>query len=268
MKGSKFYKISDKIFTVVTCAVVIMFVPTLIIYAWIYYGTPPEIIFKFNRIFFSEQVIWAFVGITIFAQLLFIVSHIRRYKGNPGGKFLIAVMLLNLALEAPVVWLLFLHNLEPMVLLWVPPVFILAELTQKDFRKGTDKIFTAVTWIMAAGFALCVIAIMAQAIARIIKAQHFPSVLYGFLETNTFAVCILSIVVALAQILFVLVHFRELKSEESRKILIALILNTFIAALPLFVLYVYSPIIIFYFCATPLLIYVEAARKKVMKTTV
>lgn len=266
MKESKFYKISDKIFTVVTCAVVIMFVLTLIIYAWICYGMPPELIFKFNRIFFSEQVIWAFVGITIFAQLLFIASHIRRYKGNPGGRFLIAVMLLNLALEAPVVWLLSLHNLEPLVLLWVPPVFILAELTQKDFRKGTDKIFTAVTWIMAAGFALCVIAIIAQVIARIIKAQDFPSVLHGFFETNTFAVCILSIVVALAQILFMLVHFRELKSEESRKILIALILNTFIAVLPLFVLYVYSPIIIFYLCAAPLLIYVKTAGKKFFET--
>lgn len=266
MKESKFYKISDKIFTVVTCAVVIMFVLTLIIYAWICYGMPPEPIFKFNRVFFSEQVIWAFVGITIFAQLLFIASHIRRYKGNPGGRFLIAVMLLNLALEAPVVWLLSLHNLEPLVLLWVPPVFILAELTQKDFREGTDKIFTAVTWIMAAGFALCVITIIAQVIARIIKAQDFPSVLYGFLETNTFAVCILSIVVALAQILFMLVHFRELKSEESRKILIALILNTFIAVLPLFVLYVYSPIIIFYLCAAPLLIYVKTAGKKFFET--
>lgn len=268
MKESKFYKISDKIFTVVTCAVVIMFVPTLIIYAWICYGTPPELIFKFNRIFFSEQVIWTFVGITIFAQLLFIVSHIKRYKSNPGGKFLIAVLLFNLILEAPAVWFLSLHNLEPMVLLWVPPVFILAELTQKDFREGTDKIFTAVTWIMAAGFALCVITIIAQVIARIIKAQDFPSVLYGFLETNTFAVCILSIVVALSQILFVLVHLRELKSKEGGKILIALILNIFIAALPLFVLYVYSPIIIFYFCATPLLIYIETSRKKVIKTTV
>lgn len=268
MKESKFYKISDKIFTVVTCAVVIMFVPTLIIYAWICYGTPPEMIFKFNRIFLSEQVIWAFVGITIFAQLLFIVSHIRRYKGNPGGKCLIIVLLFNLILEAPMVWFLSLHNLEPMVLLWVPPVFILAELTQKDFRKGTDKIFTAVTWIMTAGFALCVIAIIAQAIARIIKAQDFPSVLYGFFETNTFAVCILSIVVALSQILFMLVHIKELERKESRKILIALMLNTFIAVLPLFVLYVYSPIIIFYFCATPLLIYIETARKKVIKSTV
>lgn len=266
MKGSKFYKISDKIFSVVTCAVVIMFVPTLLIDSWICYGTPPETIFKFNRIFFSEQVIWAFVGITILAQLLFIVSHVKRYKGNPGGKFLIAVLLFNLILEAPVVWLLSLHNLEPMVLLWVPPVFILAELTQKDFRKGTDKIFTAVTWIMAAGFALCVIAIISQAIAWLIKAQDFPSVLDGFLETNTFAVCILSIVVALSQILFMLVHFRELKSEEGRKILIALILNTFIAVLPLFVLYVYSPIIIFYFCATPLLIYVKTAGKKFFET--
>ena len=266
MKESKFYKISDKIFTVVTCAVVIMFVPTLIIDAWICYGTPPEPIFKFNRVFFSEQVIWAFVGITIFAQLLFIASNIRRYKGNPGGRFLIAVMLLNLALEAPVVWLLSLHNLEPMVLLWVPPVFILAELTQKDFRKGIDKIFTAVTWIMAAGFALCVIAIIAQVIARIIKAQDFPSVLHGFFETNTFAVCILSIVVALAQILFVLVHLRELKSKEGGKILIALILNTFIAVLPLIALYYSSLVSIF--CTAPLLIYVKTARKKVMKNTV
>lgn len=264
MKESKFYKISDKIFTVVTCAVVIMFVPTLIIYAWICYGMPPEPIFKFNRVFFSEQVIWAFVGITIFAQLLFIASHIRRYKGNPGGKFLIAVMLLNLALEAPVVWLLSLHNLEPLVLLWVPPVFILAELTQKDFRKGTDKIFTAVTWIMAAGFALCVIAIIAQVIVRIIKAQDFPSVLYGFLETNTFAVCILSIVVALSQILFMLVHFRELKSKESRKILIALIMNTFIAVLPLIALYYSSLVSIF--CTAPLLIYVKTAGKKFFET--
>lgn len=266
MKENKFYKISDKIFTVVTCAVVIMFVPTLIIYTWICYGTPPEPIFKFNRIFFSDQVIWAFVGITIFAQLLFIASHIRRYKGNPGGKFLIAVLLFNLILEAPAVWFLSLHNLEPMVLLWVSPVFILAELTQKDFRKGTDKIFSAVTWIMASGFALCVIAIIALAIALIIKAQDFTSVLDGFLETNTFAVFILSIVVAISQVLFMLVHIKELKRKESRKILIALILNTFIAVLPLFVLYVYSPIVIFYFCATPLLIYVKAAGKKFLKT--
>lgn len=266
MKESKFYKISDKIFTVVTCAVVIMFVPPLIIYAWICYGTPPEPIFKFNRVFFSEQVIWAFVGITIFAQLLFIASHIRRYKGNPGGRFLIAVMLLNLALEAPVVWLLSLHNLEPLVLLWVPPVFILAELTQKDFRKGTDKIFTAVTWIMAAGFVWCVIGVIALAIAMLMKAQNFSSVLYDFLEINTFAVCILSIVVALSQILFVLVHLRELKSKEGGKILIALIMNTFIAVLPLIALYYSSLVSIF--CTAPLLIYVKTARKKVMKNTV
>ncbi len=266
MKENKFCKISDNIFTFVTCAVVIMFVPTLIIYAWICYGTPPELIFKFNRVFFSEQVIWAFVGITIFAQLLFIASHIRRYKGNPGGKFLIAVMLLNLALEAPVVWLLSLHNLEPLVLLWVPPVFILAELTQKDFRKGTDKIFTAVTWIMAAGFVWCVIAVIALAIAMLMKAQNFSSVLYDFLEINTFAVCILSIVVALSQILFMLVHLRELKSKEGGKILIALIMNTFIAVLPLIALYYSSLVSIF--CTAPLLIYVKTARKKVMKTTV
>ncbi len=266
MKESKFYKISDKIFTVATWAMVIMFVPTLLIDSWICYGTPPESIFKFNRIFFSEQVIWAFVGITILAQLLFIVSHIRRYKGNLGGKFLIIVLLLNLILEVPVVWFLSLHNLEPMLFLWVPPVFILAEFTQKDFRKGTDKIFTAVTCIMAAGFVLCVIAIIAQAIARIIKAQHFPSVLDGFFETNTFVVCILSVVVALSQILFMLVHKKELECEESRKILYALILNTCIAVLPLFVLYVYSPIIIFYLCAAPLLIYAKTAGKKFFKT--
>ncbi len=266
MKENKFYKISDKIFTVVTCAMVIMFVPALIIYAWICCGTPPEIIFKFNRVFFGEHVIWAFVGITIFAQLLFIVSHVKRYKGNPGGKFLIAVLLFNLILEAPAVWFLSLHNLEPMVLLWVPPVFILAELTQKDFRKGTDKIFTAVTWIMAAGFVLCVIAIIALAIAWIIKAQNFSSVLYGFLLPNTFAVYILSIVVALSQVLFMLVHIKELEREESRKILIALILNTLIAVLPLAVLYGYFPLIVFYFCVTPLLIYVKTAGKKFFKT--
>lgn len=264
MKESKFYKISDKIFTVVTCAVVIMFVLCLIVDIWSFVDTFPEI--KLIRVLFSEQAIWAFVGITIFAQLLFIVSHIRRYKGNPGGKFLIIVLLLNLLLEAPVVWFLSLHNLEPMVLLWVPPVFILAELTQKDFRKGTDKIFTAVTWIMAAGFALCVIAIIAQAIARIIKAQHFPSVLYGFLETNTFTVYILSGIIAVSQILFMLVHIKELESEESRKILIALIMNTCIAVLPLAVLYGNCPLIVFYFCVTPLLIYVKTAGKKFFKT--
>lgn len=268
MKESKFYKISDKIFTVVTCAVAIMFVPTLIIYFWICYGTPPELIFQFNRVLFSEQVIWAFVGITVFAQLLFIVSHIKRYKGNSGGKFLIIVLLLNLVIEAPMVWLLSLHNLEPMVLLWVPPVFILAELTQKDFRKGIDKIFTAVTLVMAAGFALCVIAIITLAIALIIKAQDFPSVLYVFLQSNTFTVYILSGVIAVSQILFMLVHKKEFECEESRKILIALILNTFIAVLPLAFVYGNCPIIVFYFCVTPLLIYAETAGKKVIKTTV
>lgn len=267
MKDNEFYKISDKIFSFVTWVMVIMFVPTLIIDAWICYGTPPELIFKFNRVFFSEQVVWAFVVITILVQLLFIVSHIRRYKGNPGDKFLIVVMLLNLVLEAPVVWFLSLHNLEAMFFMWVPPVFILAELTQKDFRKGTDKIFAAVTWIMAAGFALCVIAIIAQAIAKLIEARHFSSVLYGFFETNTFVVFILSIVIAVSQILFMLVHFRELKSKEGIKLLIVLILNTLITVLPLFVLYAYSPLIVFYFCASPLLIYVKIAGKKFIKTT-
>ena len=266
MKENKFCKISDKIFTVVTCAVTIMFVLCLIVDIWSFVGTFPEI--KFIRVLFSEQVIWAFVGITIFAQLLFIVSHVKRYKGNPGGKFLIIVLLLNLVIEAPMVWFLSLHNLEPMVLMWVPPVFILAELTQKDFRKGTDKIFTAVTWIMAAGFALCVIAIIALAIALIIKAQDFPSVLYGLLQSNTFTVYILSGVIAVSQILFMLVHNKELEREESRKILFALILNTFIAVLPLAVLYGNYPLIVFYFCVTPLLIYVETTRKKIMKTTV
>ena len=265
MKESRFYKTSDKIFTVVTCAVVIMFVLCLIVDIWSFVDTFPEI--KLIRVLFSERVIWAFVGITIIAQLLFIASHIRRYKGNPGGKFLIVVMFLNLVLEAPVVWFLSLHNLEPMFFMWVPPVFILAELTQKDFRKGTDKIFAAVTWIMVAGFALCVIAIIAQAIAKLIEARHFSSVLYGFFETNTFAVCILSIVIALAQILFMLVHLRELKSKEGMKILTVLILNIFITVLPLFVLYVYSPLIVFYFCASPLLIYVKIAGKKFIKTT-
>lgn len=82
MKENRFYKISDKIFSFVTWVMVIMFVPTLIIDVWICYGTPPELVFKFNRVFFSEQVVWAFVVITILVQLLFIVSHIRRYKGN------------------------------------------------------------------------------------------------------------------------------------------------------------------------------------------
>lgn len=188
------------------------------------------------------------------------------FTSNPGGKFLIAVMLLNLVLEAPVVWFLSLHNLEAMFFMWVPPVFILAELTQKDFRKGTDKIFTAVTWIMAAGFALCVIAIIAKAIAKLIEARHFSSVLYGFFETNTFVVFILSIVIAVSQILFMLVHFRELKSKEGIKILIVLIMNTFIAVLPLIALYYSSLVSIF--CTAPLLIYVKTARKKVMKNTV
>lgn len=265
MKDNEFYKISDKIFTVVTWVMVIMFVPTLIIDALPYNVIVSEKIIKFNRVFFSEQVVWAFVGITIFAQLLFIVSHIKRYKGNFGGIFLIAVLLFNLILEAPAVWFLSHDNLEPVFFLWVPPLFILAELTQKDFRKGTDKIFTAVTWIMAAGFALCVIAIIMYVIAKLMKAQDFSSVLYDFLEINTFAVCILSIVVALSQILFVLVHLRELKSKEGRKILIALILNTFIAVLPLIALYYSSLVSIF--CVAPILIYVKTTGKKFIKTT-
>lgn len=103
------------------------------------------------------------------------------------------------------------------------------------------------------------------AIAKLIEVQDFLSVLYGFLETNTFTVYILSGVIAVSQILFMLVRKKELECEESRKILIALILNTFIAVLPL-PLYVYSPIIIFYFCATPILIYVKTAGKKFIKT--
>lgn len=265
MKESKFYKISDKIFTFVTWIMGVLFTLNLIVTFFSYNGVQPDVIVWFCRIFWSTTSIVTLAIISAAAQILFVISHLKNYKGEKSDEFLIALLILTLLPEAPVVWLLCVFDLHLVFYLWIPTVMILVETTQKNFCKGTNKIFNAVTWIMAVGFVMSILAV----IASLLKNKPFLPDWYNFVFSVIPYVQVLIGVIIFAQIAFLIAYSKELKEKGCVKFKVAIILNTILVIISTVYMnvFVVEECYMLYLCAAPLLIYVKTAGKKFFKTT-
>lgn len=265
MKQSKFLEISDKIFSVVSWIMGIVFILNLIVTFLSYNGVQPDIIIWSCRIFWSTHLTVILAVIAAAAQILFVISHLKNYKGERSDEFLIALLILTLLPEFLVVWLLCVFDLHLVFYLWIPTVMILVETTRKNFRKGTNKIFNAVTWIMTIGFVMSVIA----AIVSLLKNKSsFPD-WYNFVFSVIPYVQVLIGVIIFAQISFLMAYSKELKEKGCVKFKLALMLNTVLVVILTVCLNAFAvdECYMLYLCAAPFLIYVKLAGKKFFKTT-
>lgn len=137
MNYSALCKITNKFFTVVTWFMFIIFVPTVIIAVLEYNVMMPHAPRPITNIAMALEtpVTWILTAVTILAQLMFIVSHIKLLKGNIGGIFIITILTLNIILEVPVVVFLCEFDLQFIFYLWVPIVLVFVEATKNRFFK-------------------------------------------------------------------------------------------------------------------------------------
>lgn len=138
MKHNSFCKLSDKLLTFITWFMFIIFVPTVIIAVLEYNCMMPYTHSSIDNIAMAldTPVTWILTAVTILAQLMFIVSHIKLLKGNIGGIFIITILTLNIILEVPVVAFLCAFDLQFIFYLWVPIVLFAAEFTKKRFSNS------------------------------------------------------------------------------------------------------------------------------------
>lgn len=141
MKNNSFCKLSDKLMAFVTWFMGIIFVPTVIIAVLEYNVMMPYTHSSIDNIAMAldTPVTWILTALTILAQLMFILSHIKLLKGNIGGIFIITILILNIILEVPVVAFLCAFDLQFIFYLWVPIVLFAAEFTKKRFFKAEEK---------------------------------------------------------------------------------------------------------------------------------
>lgn len=136
-----FRKGSDKLLTFVTWFMGIIFVAAVIIAVLEYNGVMPYTHSSIDNIAIALEtpVTLILTALTILAQLMFILSHIKMLKGNSEGKFIITILILNIILEVPVVAFLCAFDLQFIFYLWVPIVLFAAEFTKKRFFKAEEK---------------------------------------------------------------------------------------------------------------------------------
>lgn len=136
-----FRKGSDKLLTFVTWFMGIIFVAAVIIAVLEYNCVMPHAPRPITNIAMAldTPVTLILTALTILAQLMFILSHIKLLKGNPEGMFIITILILNIILEVPVVALLCAFDLQFIFYLWVPIVLFAAEFTKKRFFKAEEK---------------------------------------------------------------------------------------------------------------------------------
>lgn len=264
MKQSKFCEISDKIFTFVTWIMGILFALNLIVTVFSYNGVQPDVIVWFCRIFWSTTSIVTLAIISAVVQIPFVLSHLKNCKGEKSKEFLIVLLILTLISEFPTVWLICIFDFHLVFYLWIPTVLILVETTRKNFRKETNKIFSAVTWIMAIGFVMSILAV----IVSLLKNKPFLPDWYNFVFSVIPYVQVLIGVIIFAQITFLMAYSKELEEKGCVKFKVAIILNTILVIISTVYMnaFVVDECYMLYLCAAPLLIYVKTAGKKFFET--
>lgn len=134
MKENKFCKISDNIFTVFSAMMCVLsligialsFLPYSVIKS-------NEIMMKCNEIaLFLEMPFNAvFMLLSVFVQILFIVSAFKESKHNRWLNLVAVVLVLNIILEIIFVPIFFKLRIEHIFWLWVPPVLVIAAVIKR-----------------------------------------------------------------------------------------------------------------------------------------
>lgn len=134
MKENKYYKISDNIFTVFSammCAlsligIALSFLPYNVIKS-------NEIMMKCNEIALLLETPFnaVFMLVSVFVQILFIVSAFKESKHNRWLNLIAVVLVLNIILEIIFVPIFFKLRIEHIFWLWVPPVLIIAAVIKR-----------------------------------------------------------------------------------------------------------------------------------------
>lgn len=134
MKENKFCKISDNIFTVFSAMMCVLsligialsFLPYSVIKS-------NEIMMKCNEIalFLETPFNAVFMLLSVFVQILFIVSAFKESKHNRWLNLVAVVLVLNIILEIIFVPIFFKLRIEHIFWLWVPPVLIIAAVIKR-----------------------------------------------------------------------------------------------------------------------------------------
>lgn len=136
MKENKFCKISDKIFTVFSAMMCVLsligialsFLPYSVIKS-------NEIMMKCNEIALLLETLFnaVFMLLSVFVQILFIVSAFKESKHNRWLNLVAVVLVLNIILEIIFVPIFFKLRIEHIFWLWVPPVLVIAAVIKRKF---------------------------------------------------------------------------------------------------------------------------------------
>lgn len=122
MKQNSFYKFTDKLFTVVTAAMGILFVFSFIQNVLGYNGIVNNATIWYCRIIYNIPMVVFFAAATVLVQLLFVASRFKEIGYDKGDKFLITILILNIVPEF--FWISF-FNYEAF-LRWPIYLFVLA----------------------------------------------------------------------------------------------------------------------------------------------
>lgn len=134
MKENQFCKISDNIFTVFSAMMCVLsligialsFLPYSVIKS-------NEIMMKCNEIalFLETSFNAIFMLLSVFVQILFIVSAFKESKHNRWLNLIAVVLVLNIILEIIFVPIFFKLRIEHIFWLWVPPVLVIAAVIKR-----------------------------------------------------------------------------------------------------------------------------------------
>lgn len=134
MKQSKFCKISDKIFTSFSAIMGVLFLINIALLFLPYSVIKSnEIMMKCNDIalFLETPFNAVFMLLSVFVQILFVVSAFKESKYNRWLILVAAVLVLNIILEIIFVPIFFKLRIEHIFWLWVPPVLVIAAVIKR-----------------------------------------------------------------------------------------------------------------------------------------
>lgn len=330
MKQNSFYKFTDKLFTVVTGTMCILFVLSFIQYCLGYKGVVTDETVLYCRIVYSApmmiflgvltisvqflfiasrfketgydagskflieilvlniitEIFWisflyyeaflkwpiyvfvlaaAIAVISLILQFKLIISHFRKLKGTMENRLIIVILLLNIISEFILIPLVCAFGMEEIFYFWFPLAPLLALATKKDFRKGSDKILTVVTWLM----------VIIWVPIFIIPVLEYTGVLTNLATppTDNLALALetpvtqaLTAVTILAQLMFIESHINLLKDNAEGKFIITILTLNMILEIPVVILLCeYDLQFIFYLWVPTVLIFAQAAKKKLFK---
>lgn len=136
MKENKFCKISDKIFISFSAIMGVLFLINIAL-SFLPYNVikSNEIMMKCNEIalFLETPFNAVFMLLSVFVQILFIVSAFKESKHNRWLNLVAVVLVLNIILEIIFVPIFFKLRIEHIFWLWVPPVLVIAAVIKRKF---------------------------------------------------------------------------------------------------------------------------------------